>query len=279
MLGRAYRFAMRNAVGFLALFVALGGTAVALQGRHRIDRNDLRTGAVGNRALAAGAVSRRTLHVGAVGTARLADGAGTGRKLRAGAVRRTALAPRAVNGAELASGAVGTAQLDPANPGLMQGDATLLTQNATATVQLFGDLPAPVPVAEIPGFGRIGLITCAGPSPVFAVSLRVDAAPGVAPFSVVVQGSRKEAAGPSPQDPGTQAAAATLGPGQSTDEVTLVGNKLSGEMATTYDVTVSRGTGGETAGAHTTVALDEDPGRGTCQSTAQTIVQRPEGEG
>ena len=279
MLGRARRYAGRHAVAFLALFVALGGTALALQGRHRVDHDDFRAGAVGNRALAAGAVGRRALHAGAVGTARLAPGAVTGRKLRAGAVRRTAVAPGAVTGAKIATGAVGTAQLDPADPGLIQGDATLLTQSATTPVLFLQHLPAPVPVADLPGFGRVELVDCVGPSPVFVVGLRVTAASATQPFSVVVQGSRKEAAGPSPQEPGTQAAAATLAPGESTDEVTLVGGKLSADLSATVDVTVSRGTGAETGGAHTTIALDEDPGRGTCRSTAQTIVQRPEGQG
>lgn len=38
-------------VAVISLIVAIGGTAVALPGRFTVDRNDLRTGAVGARAL------------------------------------------------------------------------------------------------------------------------------------------------------------------------------------------------------------------------------------
>ncbi|HKG35619.1 MAG TPA: hypothetical protein VKA89_04170 [Solirubrobacterales bacterium] len=43
-------------VSYLALFVALGGTAAALQGERSVKSDDLATGAVGSRALAKGAV-------------------------------------------------------------------------------------------------------------------------------------------------------------------------------------------------------------------------------
>ncbi len=43
-------------VSYLALFIALGGTAVAIQGKRSVKADDLATGAVTSRALGKGAV-------------------------------------------------------------------------------------------------------------------------------------------------------------------------------------------------------------------------------
>jgi hypothetical protein len=46
MLGRIGRFVRSNIIGFIALFFALGGVAVALPGTNTVDSGDLRPGAV-----------------------------------------------------------------------------------------------------------------------------------------------------------------------------------------------------------------------------------------
>ena len=94
-----------------ALFVALGGTAVAVS---NVGTRQIRNGAVTSTKLKNGAVTNAKLKKGAVGTRKLADGAVGTRKLADGAVSSAKLANGAVSTAKLADGAVGTAELGPA---------------------------------------------------------------------------------------------------------------------------------------------------------------------
>jgi hypothetical protein len=87
-------------VAALALIVALGGTAVALPGKNRIDKNDLRKNVVKPRNLVKGAVTLPKLRNGAVGRAKVRNGAVNSLKIQDGGVgpgdlSATALAPRA----------------------------------------------------------------------------------------------------------------------------------------------------------------------------------------
>lgn len=78
-----------NAVAYLALFLALTGTAAAVSGKVRskdIAKNavtapKIKKGAVTSPKLAAGAVTAPSVAAGAVGTGQIADGAVTGAKL------------------------------------------------------------------------------------------------------------------------------------------------------------------------------------------------------
>lgn len=53
-------------IGYLALFIALGGTASALSGKNNLDRNDFRRAVVTTRALAPNAVKTRKIANGHV---------------------------------------------------------------------------------------------------------------------------------------------------------------------------------------------------------------------
>jgi hypothetical protein len=91
-----------NVLASLALFVALGGVAVAA---------GLPNNSIGARKLKNGAVTTKKLRKQAVTAHKIASGSVTGAKLAAGAVGSGALANGAVTGAKLANGAVTGAKL------------------------------------------------------------------------------------------------------------------------------------------------------------------------
>jgi hypothetical protein len=93
---RIRRHLQSHVVGYLALFVALSGTALALPGKKEVKSNDIANGAVKGKAIAADAVK----------TAKIRDGSITAPKLGAAAVTGSALADGAVTSADLASDSV-----------------------------------------------------------------------------------------------------------------------------------------------------------------------------
>ena len=111
-----------NVLATLALFVALGGVAVAAGlpnnsvGAHKLKNGavttkKLRKQAVTAPKIAPGAVSGSKLAGGAVGAGALASGAVTGSKLANGAVTAAKLANDAVTNSKIANGVVGTNKL------------------------------------------------------------------------------------------------------------------------------------------------------------------------
>lgn len=91
-----------------ALFVALGGTAVAVS---QVGTQQIRNGAVASSKLKNGAVTNAKIKAGAVGRGKLANGAVNTTKLADGAVSTAKLADGAVSTAKLGAGAVGSAQV------------------------------------------------------------------------------------------------------------------------------------------------------------------------
>jgi hypothetical protein len=61
-------------IAMVALLVALSGTAVALQGRNSVDKNDIKRNAVRAKQIKADAVGAAEIGAGAVGAAEIADG-------------------------------------------------------------------------------------------------------------------------------------------------------------------------------------------------------------
>jgi len=88
-------------ISYLALFIALGGTATALQGRYSVKADDLATGSVGKRALKARSVGVGELKGQAVGRRNIRP-----RSIGAGHIRR-----QAVGAWALRSNSVGTFNL------------------------------------------------------------------------------------------------------------------------------------------------------------------------
>jgi hypothetical protein len=86
------------AISLVALFVALGGTALAVS-------------TIGTKQIKNGAVTSAKVKNGAVTTGKLKNGAVTSSKLAGGAVTSSKLAGGAVTGSKLGTGAVGTTNL------------------------------------------------------------------------------------------------------------------------------------------------------------------------
>lgn len=110
-------------INVIALFIVLGGQAIALQGKSRVKKDDIAPGAVTARNLGPGIVTSSKLRRRAVTAAALANDSVTGRAIRSGSV----------NGVSL-SGVIqipaGIPDADPAGDG---GDFTWTTSGATAT--------------------------------------------------------------------------------------------------------------------------------------------------
>jgi hypothetical protein len=196
-----------NVIGYLALFVALSGTAMALPGKGGVKSNDIAKGAVKGKALAANAVSTPKIRSGAVDGSKLAAGAVSAAKLGAGAVTtaglfdgsvtqpklandsvsREKIVQGTINGGKIANGAIDSAKVE--NGGLTAEDfgaGQISDGFAESTV---GDASGtPLSLQSIPynapRSGRLLLTTSAtanlncppGPDCTTAVALYVDGA-------------------------------------------------------------------------------------------------------
>jgi len=130
----------RQWIAYLALFIVLGGTAVALPGKGSVTSNDIAKKAVKSKNIAKKAVKTKNLADGAVSTTKLADGA--------------------VETAKIAGGAVTAGK----SSGLVEGQGEVYTRSFT--VDAVGFLPDPKPViAEVPTMGVVELLGCFGAAP------------------------------------------------------------------------------------------------------------------
>lgn len=119
---RIARHLRGNLVGYIALFVALSGTALALPGKNSVKSNDLARGAVNGRAITDGAVGKSKIRPasvtsaaiddGSVVSADLGDGAVTGTKITDEAVGRAKIEQGSINGGKLANGSVNSAKVN-----------------------------------------------------------------------------------------------------------------------------------------------------------------------
>lgn len=115
----AGRFARQNAIALLALFVALGGTATAIQ-RNSVGTPQLRNNAVKAPKLASNSVKTRHIARNAVSGRKIAPNAVGGSQIGPNAVGPVQLAPGSVGAGQIASGAVGPDKLGPALAGAAQ---------------------------------------------------------------------------------------------------------------------------------------------------------------
>jgi hypothetical protein len=119
-----------NLVGYIALFVALSGTAIALPGKKSVKSDDIAPGAVKAKAIKAAAVTNAKLADGAVTSLKIADlsvvaadlaTAGvTESKIADAAVTRSKILAGAINGGKLANGAVNSSKVNDGS--LQAGD-------------------------------------------------------------------------------------------------------------------------------------------------------------
>ena len=186
---RIGRHLRSNVVAYVALFAALGGTAVALPGRNNVKSKNLAANAVKSRAIASGAVKNADLATGAVSSTKLAAGAVVANTLGANAVTtdkiadsavaRAKIAQGSINGGKLANGSVDSAKVN--NGSLLAedfaagqiSDGFVLSANGNFSIARAG--PIFVVATFVP--------TCAAPPCTYTVQVAGAAVPG-ATFTV-----------------------------------------------------------------------------------------------
>lgn len=120
---KSYRPTAPIVINLVALFIVLGGQAVALQGKNDVKKNDIAAGAVTTRNLAPGIVTKTKLARHAVTDAALDNRSVVGRTI----------APGSIHGLTLAGTIVVLANVPDADPVGDGGDFTWTTSGATAT--------------------------------------------------------------------------------------------------------------------------------------------------
>lgn len=80
-LRRAGELARSNLLGLLAIFIVLGGTAIALPGKNKVNSGDIKQGQVRTLDLHRNAVTKSKLHANAVTGAKVRDDSLTGRDI------------------------------------------------------------------------------------------------------------------------------------------------------------------------------------------------------
>jgi hypothetical protein len=121
---KTYRPTPPVVINLIAMFIVLGGQAVALSGKHHVKKDDLAAGAVTARNLARGVVTSRKLSRHAVAEADLGTETVIGRTIKPGSVHSVAL-----DGTFQIPATIPDADL----PGPMGSDFNWTTSGATAT--------------------------------------------------------------------------------------------------------------------------------------------------
>lgn len=98
-------------VGVVALVVALTGSAVALPGNNKVDKNDIKKGAVTKKAIKKGAVTKKAIKKGAVTTKALKGSAVTTPKVAAGAIDGGKIAEGAIDDSKVVEDSLSTSKL------------------------------------------------------------------------------------------------------------------------------------------------------------------------
>jgi hypothetical protein len=132
---RIFQFMRHNALGLVAIFIALGGTAVAATQapRNSVVTKSIQKGAVTNPKLKDGAVTGAKVLDGSIAVGDLADGSVNAAKLADGSVNSAKLADGGVGAADLADGSVNSATV--ANGSLTAADLAPGTVGKGTTIQ------------------------------------------------------------------------------------------------------------------------------------------------
>lgn len=132
-----------NVIATIALFVALGGAAIAAGlPRHSVGARQLKRGAVTSHALRKGAVKKAKLARGSVTAAKLAPGSVLAQTIGNGAVTSPKIAASAVTAAAIASGVVGSGKLgsNAVTTPKIANDAVTLAKLGNEVAPLLGTL-------------------------------------------------------------------------------------------------------------------------------------------
>jgi hypothetical protein len=226
-----------NAIAYVALFIVLGGTAMALPGKGSVTSNDIAKKAVKTKNIAKKAVKSKNIAKNTVKSKNLADQA----------VTTTKLDDEAVTGAKA----------DEASfQGLIQGDGEQFM--TSVTVDGVGFLPDPKPVlASVPSMGVVELLGCFG-APNYSIRVRLLSFDDSLPFLGIGTLTYSELpAGFGPAAISDQDGGFFSGGGGSP----LIASAPGGSgTAAHWDYSLSRITGAETAGAHVSVDGYNDHG-------------------
>jgi trimeric autotransporter adhesin len=113
MFHRVLRYLRSQALGLVAIFIALGGTGYAAISipKHSIGRQQLKKGSVGTSQLRKHSVSNAKIRSRSIDERALADASVGSRQLRKGSVGATQIRPGTIGATQLGAGSVGTAQL------------------------------------------------------------------------------------------------------------------------------------------------------------------------
>lgn len=230
MLVRLKDHLRHHAIAYVALFIVLGGTAVALPGKGTVTSNDIAKKAVKTKNIAKKAVKTKNIAKQAVASKNLAD--------------------EAVTTAKIAGEAVTGAKADEASfKGLIQGDGEQFM--TSATVDGVGFLPTPIALAEVPTMGVVELIGCFG-APNYTIRVRLlsfdDSQPFFGAGTVTYSELPAGVGGPTIGD--QDAGFFSAGGG-----TPLIAGPAPGGLGTGghWDFSLSRGSGDDTVGANVSV--------------------------
>jgi hypothetical protein len=151
-----------NVVGYVAVFLALTGSATALQGKNRVKAKDIAAGAVTTPKIRGDAVTASKLAQGSVGAGAIAAQAVGASEIANGAVGTSEIAPGAVSTGAIAASAVTGAQLSKPTLGLGPSSfgqmpvlraAGVLTQTAPAIAPTTVEWDPGNVLVNVGGFG------------------------------------------------------------------------------------------------------------------------------
>ena len=243
----------QHVIAYAALFVALGGTAVALPGRNSVTSNDLAPKAVK--------------------AADLGNGAVKARKIAAAAVKSGKIATGAVATAKLADGAVTGAKADEDSfQGLVQGDAEVLSRSFTADA--VGFLPTPLILADVPTMGAIRFIFCGTSGTENQIRVQVLSDDDSQPFLAVSQvTSSRPPVGTGQPEFVDMGGGFFSGGGGEPYIARAPANPVFGTVAK-WDFQLTRGTGANARSAHVSVSGYFDPNStpNQCHVTASSTL-------
>lgn len=247
-----------HGIGYVALFIVLGGTALALPGRNTVDSGDIAKKAVKSGDLAKKAVKGKNIAKGAVKKGKIKDGA--------------------IATPKLADAAVTGAKADEASfEGLVKGDGRLISNSLTVAAHNgdFTDFPFPV-ILEIPGFGRANLITCNGDADLDRIRVQMIAADDAPQFLSVGEASAEDLPGGDISDPTFDSNAGLLETGGG-GFLSVRGVSPAIGTASNFELQLSRGSGAESAGATLEIDVYNDSTNGDplgqCRVAAQALIQ------
>ncbi len=120
----------------IALFIVLSGTAIALPGKNRVDRNDAKRGSIGTRAIANNSIRSQDIRTGNVRSSDINDGAVTGTDVDEGSLGQVPSAASAGSATKAATATTAGSANTANNAGFLDGiDSTGFLRNNQSRIR------------------------------------------------------------------------------------------------------------------------------------------------